>query len=93
MNLADNLRKKMAEKLITISRLAEISELPVDTIKAILYHRVKDIKLSTAVKLADALNCSLDDLTSRTPKTDTTSSYIVNEMSFANSRQQNLTDN
>lgn len=82
MNLADNLRKKMAEKLITISRLAEISELPVDTVKAILYHRVKDIKLSTAVKLADALNCSLDDLISRTPKTDTTSSYIVSEMSF-----------
>lgn len=82
MNLADNLRKKMAEKLITISRLAEISELPVDTVKAILYHRVKDIKLSTAVKLADALNCSLDDLISRTPKTDTTTSYIVSEMSF-----------
>lgn len=68
MNLADNLRKKMAEKMITICRLAEISELPVDTIKAILYHRVKDVKLSTAVKLADALGCSLDDLTSRTPK-------------------------
>lgn len=82
MNIADNLRKKMAENLITISRLAEISELPVDTVKAILYHRVKDIKLSTAVKLADALNCSLDDLISRTPKIDTTNSYIVSEMSF-----------
>lgn len=82
MNLAENLRKKMAENMMTICHLADISELPVDTIKAILYHRVKDIKLSTAVKLADALNCSLDDLTSRTPKTDTTSSYIVSEMPF-----------
>lgn len=82
MNLADNLRKKMAENMITISHLADISELPVDTIKAILYHRVKDIKLSTAVKLADALSCSLDDLTSRTPKTETTSSYLESGTPF-----------
>lgn len=27
--------------------------------------RVKDIKLSTAIKLANALNCSLDDLVQR----------------------------
>lgn len=65
MELTDTLRKKMDDEKLTIKRLSDISELPEDTIKAILYHRVKDVKLSTAVKLADAFNCSLDDLINR----------------------------
>lgn len=55
----------MDARNLTIKRLSDISDLPEDTIKAILYHRVKDVKLSTAVKLADAFNCSLDDLVKR----------------------------
>lgn len=55
----------MDDKNLTIKCLSDISDLPEDTIKAILYHRVKDVKLSTAVKLADAFNCSLDDLVKR----------------------------
>lgn len=65
MELSDTLRRKMDDKNLTIKCLSDISDLPEDTIKAILYHRVKDVKLSTAVKLADAFNCSLDDLVKR----------------------------
>lgn len=62
MGLSITLRRKMDEGHLTIFQMSEISGLSVDTIKAILYHRVKDVKLSTAVKLAHAFDCSLDDL-------------------------------
>lgn len=55
----------MNEYNLTIKQLSYASDLSEETIKAILYSRVKDIKLSTAIKLANALNCSLDDLVQR----------------------------
>lgn len=65
MDLADTLRKKMDSAQLTIRLLSDISDLPEDMIKAILYHRVKDVKLSTVVKLADAFGCSIDELIAR----------------------------
>ena len=62
MELTESLRAKMNEYNLTIKQLSYASDLSEETIKAILYSRVKDIKLSTAIKLANALNCSLDDL-------------------------------
>ena len=55
----------MNEYNLTIKQLSYASDLSEETIKASLYSRVKDIKLSTAIKLANALNCSLDDLVQR----------------------------
>lgn len=54
------LRRKLSTKA-----LAELSGVPEDTIKNIRYGRVKDAKLITAMKLADALDCSLDELVGR----------------------------
>ncbi len=65
MDLAKMLRKYMDDSNMTIRHLSEISNLPEDTIKAILYHKVKDVKLSTVVKLANAFCCSIDDLIDR----------------------------
>ena len=62
MKLSETLRRKMDDKNLTIKLLSDASDLSEDTIKAILYHRVKDVKLSTVIKLADAFDCSLDDL-------------------------------
>lgn len=65
MELTESLRIKMNVYNLTIKQLSYASDLSEETIKAILYSRVKDIKLSTAIKLANALNCSLDDLVQR----------------------------
>ena len=65
MELTESLRIKMNEYNLTIKQLSYASDFSEETIKAILYSRVKDIKLSTAIKLANALNCSLDDLVQR----------------------------
>ena len=65
MELTESLRIMMNEYNLTIKQLSYASDLSEETIKAILYSRVKDIKLSTAIKLANALNCSLDDLVRR----------------------------
>lgn len=55
----------MDDNELTIKGLSDISDLSEDTIKAILYGRVKDVKLSTAIKLANAFNCSLDEMFNR----------------------------
>lgn len=65
MELAKTVRRHMDESNMTIRYLSEVSDLPEDTIKAILYHRVKDVKLSTVIKLADAFGCSVDELIER----------------------------
>ena len=65
IHIAEALREKMDDRSLTIKSLSDISGLSEDTIKAILYHRVKDVKLSTAVKLANTFNCSIDDLIKR----------------------------
>lgn len=65
MEISREVRKRMIESNMTIRYLARKANLPEDTIKAILYHRVKDVKLLTAVKLADAFGCSLDELAGR----------------------------
>lgn len=65
MELADILRKKMDNAQLTIKLLSDVSDVPEDTIKAILYRRVKDVKLSTVMKLADAFDCSIGELVNR----------------------------
>ncbi len=52
-------------KGLTTKALADLSNLPEDTIKNIRYGRVKDVKCSTLEGLANALNCSIDELLGR----------------------------
>lgn len=50
------------EKDITIKDISEESDVPFSTLNTLLYGNSKDIKLSTTVKLAKALNVSIDEL-------------------------------
>lgn len=50
------------EKDITIKEISEEADVPFSTLNTFLYGDSKDIKLSTAVKLAKALNVSIDEL-------------------------------
>lgn len=55
-----NLRKIRNSKSLTLKALSELSHVPQRTIEDI--ERKNECKVSTAIKLADALNVSLDEL-------------------------------
>ncbi|MGN0152813.1 MAG: helix-turn-helix domain-containing protein [Lachnospiraceae bacterium] len=59
------LRKKLREQKLTLNSLALEADLSEDTLRSIIYGKSQDIKLSTMIKIADVLNCSLDDLVER----------------------------
>ena len=57
-----NLFMYIDEKDITIKEISEKANVPFSTLNSFLYGDSKDIKLSTAVKLARALDVSIDEL-------------------------------
>lgn len=57
-----NVDMYIAEKDITIRELSEVADIPYSTLNTFLYGTSKDCNLSTAVKLARALNISIDEL-------------------------------
>lgn len=57
-----NIDMYIAEKDITIRELSEVADINFETLKSFIYGDAKDCKLSTAVKLARALNVSIDEL-------------------------------
>ena len=57
-----NLFMYIDEKDITINDISEKANVPFSTLTSFLYGNSKDIKLSTAVKLARALDVSIDEL-------------------------------
>ena len=57
-----NVDMYISEKDITLREVAEMADMPFDTLKNFLYKDSVDCKLSTAVKLARALNVSIDEL-------------------------------
>ena len=59
------LRGQLQEKKITLSALALKADLSEDTLRSVVYGKSQDIKLSTVIKIADVLDCPLDDLVGR----------------------------
>ena len=57
-----NVDMYISEKDITLREVAEMADMPFDTLKNFLYKDSVDCKLSTAVKLARAFNVSIDEL-------------------------------
>nr|DAI43920.1 MAG TPA: Helix-turn-helix XRE-family like protein [Caudoviricetes sp.] len=57
-----NVDMYVSQKDITLREIAEKANLSFDTLKNFLYKNNSDCKLSTAVKLAKALNTSIDEL-------------------------------
>lgn len=60
--LSERLRTLLAERKLSIQEYAEMCDLPVETIRNIYYGKSNDPKLSTAVKMASALNLSVNCL-------------------------------
>lgn len=76
------LRKMLRERKLTLNALSVQADLSEDTLRSIIYGKSQDIKLSTMIKIADVLNCSLDELAGRSP-------YSKQEQSII-SRMRNL---
>ena len=57
-----NLFLYIDDPMITIKDVSEISGVPASTINTILYGKSKDVKLSTVILIAKALNISIDEI-------------------------------
>lgn len=65
-NAMDNIKNEillfMGNNNVTISKMAELSDLSEETIKYILHKKPKDCKVSTLIKLSQAMNISIDKM-------------------------------
>lgn len=61
-----NLKRIRNEQGLTVKKLSELSEVPIRTIEDI--ERFDRCKVDTAIKLADALQVTLDDLCRTKPE-------------------------
>lgn len=60
-----NLKSELQKKKITLSYLSVQADISEDTLRSIIYGKSQDIKLSSILKIADVLDCSLDSLIGR----------------------------
>ena len=67
--ISERMKKEMHERNLSIQEFAEMCDLPVETIKNIYYGKSTDPKLSTAAKIADALQLSVNCLMGKCPHT------------------------
>lgn len=58
-------KNKLKENGITLNQLASQADLSEDTLRSSIYGKSRDIKLSTLLKIANVLHCSLDELAGR----------------------------
>lgn len=61
-DFAKNLKKYLGQSGMTMEQLAEKADLSLHTIKGFLYRGEDDPRLSTLVRLAVALDCTINDL-------------------------------
>lgn len=60
--LSDRLKALLHERDISLQEFAEMCDLPLETVRNVYYGKTNDPKLSTAVKMASALNLSVNCL-------------------------------
>lgn len=61
----ENLKKICEEMDISAYRLAKITQLPISVVAKIIRDEVKNPRLDTIIKIADALDVTLDELVGR----------------------------
>lgn len=61
----ENLKKICEEKDISAYHLAKIAQLPISVVAKIIRDEVKNPRLDTIIKIADALDVTLDELVGR----------------------------
>ena len=59
------LRNRLRERKLTLNALSVQADLSEDTLRSIIYGKSQDIKLTTIIKIANVLQCPLDDLVGR----------------------------
>lgn len=59
-DIGKRLREVMAERGVTISQLAEMTDVSEDTIKAIRSGKTKSPGIQLMISIADALGCTMD---------------------------------
>lgn len=64
MTLIENIAKNIEQKRqnLSVDKLSKKADIPSATIWKILRKEVADVKVSTLIALANALECSIDDL-------------------------------
>lgn len=60
-----NLKDKLQKSKISLSYLSAQADISEDTLRSIIYGKSQDIKLSSILKIAHVLDCSLDSLIGR----------------------------
>ncbi len=70
-----NLRALMKQKGWSMSRTAKMANLPLPTVRSIIYGQSKNQKQSTLSKIANAFECSIDSLTCRIDNDNNVASY------------------
>lgn len=60
--IKNKLKQKLKEKNITAYRLAKALSVQRSLISRVLNHKHNDINLSTALKIANFLDCKIEDL-------------------------------
>lgn len=83
------LRKKLREKNLTLNALSTQADLSEDTLRSIVYGKSQDIKLSTIIKIANVLDCSLDNLAGRSFYSSQEQN-IINRLSYLPERSINV---
>jgi DNA-binding Xre family transcriptional regulator len=58
--IAKNINKY--RKDMSVDKLGKIADIPSSTIWNILSHQVNNVKITTLIAIAKALNCTVDDL-------------------------------
>lgn len=58
--LAERLRSHLNSRNISVAEFAEMCDLPVETVKNVYYGKTDDPKISTVLKMADALQLSVN---------------------------------
>ena len=69
-DIGKRLREVMAERGVTISQLAELTDVSEDTIKAIRSGKTKSPGIQLMISIADALGCTMDGFLHRRSLTD-----------------------
>lgn len=76
--LSARLKTVLHERDISLQEFAEMCDLPLETVRNVYYGKTNDPKLSTAIKMASALNLSVNCLLGKCPHTSAERAIIQN---------------
>lgn len=76
--ISERMKREMEIRGWTKEHLAEVCDLPLETIRNIYYGKSYDLKLSTALKIADAFGLSVNCMVGKCPHTSTERVLIHN---------------